>query len=102
MGIKQTDILSYLEPESLGFHYDTARSFLKRHSNPESLLSQLKGLISRGQLDACRDMIQLIIREGHSLADSSDIYLLRAEVAYLKGENRGEILASKDTRPPFL
>ena len=93
MGIKQTDILSYIEPDSLGFHYDTARSFLKRHSNPESLLVQLKNLISRGQLDSCRDMIQLIIREGHSLADSSEIYLLRAEVAYLQGENRGEILA---------
>ena len=93
MGIKQTNIMSYIEPESMGFHHDTARSFLKRHSNPESLLLQLKNLLSKGQLEACRDLIQLIIREGHVLADQSEIYLLRAEVAYLEAENKGEIMA---------
>lgn len=93
MGIKQTDIMSFIEPESSGFHYDTARSFLKRHANPNSLLAQLQSLLSKGQTDACRDLIQLIIREGHVLADSSDIYLLRAEVAYLDAENKGEIMA---------
>ena len=93
MGIKQTNINAFIEPESTGFHYDTARSFLKRHSNPESLLLQLKNLLSQGQLDSCRDLIQLIIREGHVLADQSEIYLLRAEVAYLQADNKGEIMA---------
>lgn len=93
MGIKQTDIMSFIEPESSGFHYDTARSFLKRHSNPESLMLQLKSLLSKGQLESCRDLIQLIIREGHVLADHSETYLLRAEVAYLKADNKGEIMA---------
>lgn len=93
MGIKQTDIMSFIEPESTGFYHDTARSFLKRHSNPELLLGQLKSMLRQGQLDACRDLIQLIIREGHSLADSCEVYLLRAEVAYLQAENRGEVMA---------
>lgn len=93
MGIKQTDIMSFIEPESSGFYYETARSFLKRHSNPDSLLSQLKGLLLKGDLDTCRDMIQLIIREGHELAERSVIYLLRAEVAYLKNDGLGEIMA---------
>lgn len=93
MGIKQTNILSFIEPDSSGFYYDTARSFLKRHSDPQSLLGQIKSLLAQGQADACHDMIQLIIREGHVLADSSDIYLLRAELAYLRADNKGEILA---------
>lgn len=93
MGIKQTDIMSLIEPESSGFYYDTARSFLKRHSNPESLLVQLKSMLSQGHLDGCRDLIQLILREGHVLADNSDIFLLRAEVASLEGDNKGEVMA---------
>ncbi len=93
MGIKQTDISSFLEPDSLGFYYDTARSFLKRHSDPEALLGQLKSLVVKGDLDSSRDMIQLIIREGHVLSDHSDIYLLRAEIAFLQADNKGEVLA---------
>ncbi len=93
MGIKQTDVMSFIEPESSGFYYDTARSFLKRHSNPDSLLSQIRGLLAQGELSSCRDMIQLIIREGHELADRSSLFLLRAEVAYLEGETTGEIMA---------
>lgn len=54
---------------------------------------QLKTMLAQGHMAACRDLIQLILREGHVLADSSDIYLLRAEVAYLHGDNKGEILA---------
>ena len=93
LGIKQTNIKSFLEPESTGFLYDTARSFLKRHSNPDSLLGQLKSLLRQGQLETCKDFIQLIIREGHSLADSSSTYLLRAQIAYEQAENKAEIMA---------
>ena len=93
MGIKQTSIESFLEPEASGFLYDTARSFLKRHSSPESLLGQLKSQLYQGHLDACRDLIQLIIREGHSLADNSSIYLLRAQISYEQAENKGEVMA---------
>lgn len=93
MGIKQTDILSFLEPESTGFIYDSARSFLKRHKSPTSLLGQLKSLLTQGQLTACRDMIQLIIRESHELADTSELYLLRAQVAYEQADNFGEVMA---------
>jgi tetratricopeptide (TPR) repeat protein len=93
MGIKQTDIMSFIEPESTGFYYDTARSFLERHANPESLLNQLRALMGQGHLDSCRDLIQMILREGHCLADSSEIYLLRAEVAMLQSDPNGEVLA---------
>ncbi|MEM7646233.1 MAG: hypothetical protein AAF203_04940 [Pseudomonadota bacterium] len=92
MEIKKTDIMSFLEPEETGFIYDTARSFLKRHSNPESLMAQLKSLVARGQLSACRDMIQLIIREGHSLGDSSEIYLLRAQIAFEQSGSKGDVM----------
>lgn len=93
MGIKQTDILSFIEPESTGFIYETARSFLKRHSNPESLLGQLMSLLAQGQLGSCHDLIQLIIREGHELADNSQVYLLRAQIAFEQSENLGEVMA---------
>lgn len=93
MGIKQTDVTSFLEPESTGFIYDTARSFLKRHSNPESLLGQLKCLVGSGQISTCKDLIQMIIREGHSLADHSETYLLRAQIAFEQSENLGEVMA---------
>lgn len=90
MGIKQTDIMSFLEPVSQGFVYDTARSFLKRHKNNESLLSQLKSLIAQGQHSSCSDLIDLIINEGHSLADYSQIYLLRAQIAFHSSDNFNE------------
>ncbi len=93
MGIKQTDIMSFIEPESSGFYYDTARSFLKRHSNPESLMLQLKTMLSQGHLHGCRDLIQLIIRESHVLAEQSELYLLRAEVSYLEGDPMGDVMA---------
>lgn len=93
MGIKQTDIESFLEPESQGFIYDTARSFLKRHSNPDSLMSQLKNIWAQGQLIPCRDMIQLILREGHSLGDRAELYLLRARISYEEGEALGEVMS---------
>lgn len=93
MGIKQTDIKSFYEPESEGFIYDTARSFLKRHSNPQFLLGQLKELLAQGQTGPCCDMIQLIIRENHELADFNSIYILRAQVAIEMGEEHGEVLA---------
>ena len=93
MGIKNNNIASFLEPESNGFLYDTARSFLRRHSNPESLLAQIKNLMVQGQLDACRDMIQLVIREGHELGDQSELYLMRAQVADEQADNLGEVMA---------
>lgn len=54
---------------------------------------QLKSMLAQGHLDGCRDLIQLIIREGHVLADSSDVYLMRAEVAVLQGDPKGEVMA---------
>lgn len=54
---------------------------------------QLKTLFAQGSLSSCRDLIQLIIREGHVLADGSEIYLLRAQVSYLQADNRGEVMA---------
>ncbi len=93
MGIKQSDINAFNEPESQGFIFDTARSFLKRHSNPEFLLGQLKALLAEGQTEPCCDMIQLIIRENHELADYNSIYLLRAQVALERGDDQGEVLA---------
>ncbi len=93
MGIKQTDINSFNEPESEGFIHDTARSFLKRHSDPNFLLGQLKSLLAQGQIGPCCDMIQLIIRENHKLSDYASIYILRAQVAIEMGEEQGEVLA---------
>ncbi len=93
MGIKQTDHRSYIEPESTGFINDTARSFLKRHSNPKSLLSQLKNLFLAGEYTSCEDLIQLIIREGHELADQSEFYLLRAQLAFSLSDSMEEVMA---------
>jgi tetratricopeptide (TPR) repeat protein len=93
MGIKQTDIHTFLEPNSLGFYYESARSFLNRHADPNVLLAQLKTMLRQGQLGACHDLIQLVLREGHDLGDHSALYLLRAEVAYFRGENLGEVMA---------
>lgn len=92
MGIKQAnDIASFLESESVGFVYDTARSFLKRHSNPESLLGQLKNLFIGGEIHSCKDMIQLIMEERHPLADHSDLLLLRAEIAFEESDQITEV-----------
>jgi predicted Zn-dependent protease len=93
MGIKQTDVRAFIEPESTGFIYQTARSFLNRHSDPEMLLVQLKGLLAQGQLGSCRDLIQLIIKENHSLSDDCRIYFLRAQVAFESCEDFQEIEA---------
>lgn len=93
MGIKQTDISLFLEPQSQGFIHDTARSFLKRHKNNESLLAQLKDLYIQGQYSSCSDLIDLIISEGHSISESSDIYLLRAQIDFHQTDN---FLAAND------
>lgn len=93
MGIKQTELRSFIEPEGSGFIYETARSFLKRHSNPETLLAQLKGLLACGELSSCTDLIQLIIREAHSLSDDCRIYLLRAQVAFEECKDFSEVQA---------
>jgi len=93
MGIKQTELRSFIEPETSGFIYETARSFLRRHSNPETLLAQLKGLLARGELASCKDLIQLIIREAHSLSDDCRIYLLRAQVAFEECDGICEVKA---------
>lgn len=93
MGIKQTDGLApFIEPESQGFISDTARSFLKRHSNPKALLAQLKQLYRRGEYVTCEDLIQLIVRESHDLADDPELYLLRAQLAFCQNENEEEML----------
>ena len=94
MGINYDDILSFLEDEtSKSFLHDTALSFLKRHSDPKLLLLQMKQMVLRGQLSSCKDMIQMILREGHILGDGSEIYLLRAHIAYQQNENQGEVMS---------
>ena len=87
MGIKQTNIQMFLEPESMGLIQETALSFLKRNADPNWLLTQLQSLANRGDLVACDELIQLIIREGHSLADCASLYLLQARLAYQKEDD---------------
>ncbi len=91
MGIKQTDHRSFIEPESTGFINDTARSFLKRHSDPKSLLSQLKNLFHQGEYSSCVDLIQLIIRENHTLSDRYELYVLRAQLAFTSSDSLEEV-----------
>lgn len=92
MGIKQTNVQSFLEPESVGFIYDTARSFLKRHSNPETLLAQLKDLFYGGEVQSCKELIQLIIEEQHSLSESGALFLLRAQIAFEQSDDPMEYI----------
>ena len=63
MNDQEKTIADYLEPECTGFIYNTARSFLRRHSNSNSLLTQLQGLFEKGEYESCKDMIQLICEE---------------------------------------
>lgn len=93
MESKHSEVQSFLEPETSGFIYDTARSFLKKHSNPDSLLAQLKSLIARGELSSCHDLIHLILREGHPLSNNSQIYLLRAQIAFEQSDSLQEVMA---------
>lgn len=72
---------NFLASECSGFINETSRSFLKRHSNPESLLGQLKSLYLDGSHQACKDLVQLICEEQHELSGSPDIFVLRAKIA---------------------
>ncbi|MCJ8276159.1 MAG: hypothetical protein MJK18_04905, partial [Bdellovibrionales bacterium] len=90
MGIKQTDVQSFLKPESVGFVYDTARAFLKRHSSPEMLRGQLQNLLNRGEIDSCKDLIQLIIEEQHPLSGDERLFLMRAKIAFEQSDKESE------------
>ena len=50
-------------------------------------------MLARGELSGCKDLIQLIIREAHSLSDDCRVYLLRAQVAFEECEDFGEVKA---------
>jgi tetratricopeptide (TPR) repeat protein len=90
MGIKQTDVMSFLEPESVGFIYNTARAFLKRHADPEILLGQLKNLFLGGEIESCKDLIQLIIEEQHILSEAPELFILRAQIAFEQSDDPQE------------
>jgi tetratricopeptide (TPR) repeat protein len=93
MGINTGELAEYLKPDTNGFIYSSAKSFLNRHANPESLFAQLKSLLFQGELTSCHDLIQLILREGHPLSSYPEVYLLRAQIAFEQGENLGEVMS---------
>ena len=81
----------HLATECSGFINETSRSFLRRHSNSDSLLGQLKALYLKGCHQACKDLIQLICEEQHPLCESADLFVLRSKIALEENQTLKEV-----------
>jgi len=79
---RSSKVATYLTKECSGFVSTTTRSFLKRHADPTVLLGQLKSLYKKGEHSTCSDLIQWICEEMHPLSTASELFLLRAQIAW--------------------
>ena len=75
-------VTPFIDTSDHGFHDQTLRTFLSKHSNPLSLLSQLYSIYENRDFASCKSLIDAICEQLHPLIDSADLFLLRARMAF--------------------
>lgn len=81
----------YFKHSDNPFVEKSVRSFLERHQDPKSLLSQIYELYRQGAHDSCLHLIQMICEVQHPLYEAAEIYILGAKIAFEEDEDLAEV-----------
>jgi len=69
----------------------SVRSFLERHKNSRSLISQINELYRQGAHDSCLHLIEVICEMQHPLCETAELYVLGAKIAFEEDDDLSEV-----------